>query len=123
MIMQCAIFGFLAAGPVGVLITKSRISGLLLIWLINGLMTYYTYFKDYAGDKQAGKRTLVVKYGLNSSRIIGLLFSFIPSIFFVFIYTNNLIIARANNVFMLLMALKLKSQLLLMAVFASLMSF
>lgn len=73
MIAMCPVFGFLASGPVPIpLITPNRIAVLLLVALNNAVMTYYTYFKDYEGDKQAGVRTFVVRHGLAAARYAGL---------------------------------------------------
>lgn len=103
MITMCTAFGFLAAGPTATpYFTHSRVSVLVLVWVINGLMTFYTYFKDYKGDRHAGKETIVVKYGLRSSRVIAVLSSFLPSILFLIIYNNGLIEARVNETFVIL---------------------
>lgn len=103
MITMCTAFGFLAAGPTAApYFTHSRVSVLVLVWVINGLMTFYTYFKDYKGDRHAGKETIVVKYGLRSSRVIAVLSSFLPSILFLIIYNNGLIEARVNETFVIL---------------------
>jgi geranylgeranylglycerol-phosphate geranylgeranyltransferase len=73
MITMCPIFGFLASGPApDPLFTSNRISVLALVFMINGVMTYYTYFKDYEGDRAAGKITFVVKYGLQKARYAAL---------------------------------------------------
>lgn len=67
MITMAPLFGGYAMGPTAhSVLAPYRISVLLLVWLINGLMTFYTYFKDYTGDKEAGKQTIVVKYGIDS---------------------------------------------------------
>ncbi|MBN2143417.1 MAG: UbiA family prenyltransferase [Candidatus Aureabacteria bacterium] len=103
MIAMCSIFGFLAAGPTQApYLTQSRLSVLSLIWLMNGLMTFYTYFKDYEGDKAVNKRTIVVKYGIEKSRIIAIMSSFLPSILFIIIYLLNLIDAPLNKIFIIL---------------------
>ncbi len=83
MISMCGLFGFWASGPMELYMTKSRLSALVFIAVINGLMTYYTYFKDYTGDKLAGKRTIVVKFGLEKNRYISVVASFLPSIIFI----------------------------------------
>jgi len=83
MISMCGLFGFLASGPMDPIFTKSRISALFFIALMNGLMTYYTYFKDFIGDKAAGKSTIIVKYGLEKNRYIAIFASFLPSILFL----------------------------------------
>ena len=82
MISMCGLYGFFASGPMEMYFTKSRISALFFIALLNGLMTYYTYFKDFIGDKAAGKQTIVVKYGLERNRYIAIFASFLPSILF-----------------------------------------
>jgi geranylgeranylglycerol-phosphate geranylgeranyltransferase len=83
MISMCGLFGFFASGPMELYLTKSRISALLFIAILNGLMTYYTYFKDFTGDMMAGKKTLIVKYGLEKNRRISIMASFLPSILFI----------------------------------------
>lgn len=87
MISMCAVYSFFAAGKYDP--TIFSISSLLLIVfiaLVNGLMTLYTYFKDYEGDKAAGKKTLVVKLGIERSQILALVACFLPLIVFLIIY-------------------------------------
>jgi len=103
MISSCSLFGFFASGPMDVYFTQSRYCVIFLIILINGLMTFYTYFKDYKGDKLANKKTLVVIYGIKTSRIIALCASFLPLISFLLI--NNvfhLLEIQLNNIFIYL---------------------
>jgi len=81
MISACTAYGFLATNngyPVQV--TSGRLSVLGLVALMNGLMTYYTYFKDYAGDKAAGKITAVVLQGIQRARTTAVVTSFLPSV-------------------------------------------
>jgi len=108
MISMCTAFGFLASGPTQApYFTKSRISVMLLVWLMNGLMTFYTYFKDYKGDRRAGKKTIIVKYGLHKSRIIAIFSAFLPAILFLTIYFNNMVVAPVNKIFIILAILTL----------------
>ncbi len=87
MITSCAAYGFMAAGPSEVSIfTPARLAMLAFAALLNGLMTYYTYFKDYEGDKAAGKQTLIVQFGLERSRTISLYASFLPAAVFLIAY-------------------------------------
>ncbi len=86
MISMCGLFGFYASGPMEIYFTKSRISALIFIAVMNGLMTYYTYFKDFIGDMAAGKKTIVVKYGLEKNRYIAIFAAFLPSILFLIGY-------------------------------------
>ncbi|PKM89524.1 MAG: ubiquinone biosynthesis protein UbiA [Firmicutes bacterium HGW-Firmicutes-12] len=103
MISMCTVFGFLAAGPTGSpYFTSSRLSVLLLVVVMNALMTFYTYFKDYEGDKAADKRTLVVQLGIEKSRYLAAISAFLPAGIFLLLYYNNLIEACANSMFLIL---------------------
>jgi geranylgeranylglycerol-phosphate geranylgeranyltransferase len=83
-IAMCTAYGFLAAGPLlDPVFTSNRLCVFALVALLNGLMTYYTYFKDYLGDAKAGKRTFVVKYGLRAARTAGVLGAFLPTLAFL----------------------------------------
>ncbi len=87
MISACTMFGFFAAGPVDLAtFDPGPVLLLLFVALINGLMTFYTYFKDYTGDKAAGKKTLIVKFGLEKSQKISFLASFLPLTVFIIVY-------------------------------------
>lgn len=85
-IAMCTAYGFLASGPPpSPVFTWNRVSVFLLVAILNALMTYYTYFKDYRGDAAAGKRTFVVKYGLRVARYAGVAGAFLPTLaFFTF---------------------------------------
>lgn len=103
MITMCCAYGFLAAGPTQApYFTKSRLSVIALVWLMNGLMTFYTYFKDYKGDKRAGKKTIIVQYGLRISRYISIFSAFLPAILFVTLYSLGQIDAPINKTFVFL---------------------
>ena len=81
MIAMCTTYGFLATNDGHPIVwTTGRLSVLLLVAIMNGLMTYYTYFKDYAGDRAAGKVTAVVMQGIQRSRTTAIAGSFLPSI-------------------------------------------
>ena len=85
-ISMCTVYGFMAAGPLpSPFITSNRICVVALVALLNGLMTYYTYFKDYKGDRATGKRTFIVKHGLHKARYAGVVGAFLPTLtFFAF---------------------------------------
>jgi geranylgeranylglycerol-phosphate geranylgeranyltransferase len=86
-IASCTAYGFLAAGPApSPLFTGNRVAALLMVALLNGLMTYYTYFKDYQGDRAAGKATFVVKYGLDVARYAGIAGAFLPTAVMLFMH-------------------------------------
>lgn len=87
MISMCAVYSFFAAGKYDTSIFSfSSFLLIVFIALVNGLMTLYTYFKDYEGDKAVGKKTLVVKLGIERSQKLALIASFVPIIIFLIIY-------------------------------------
>lgn len=84
-----------------------------IVVLFNMIMTYFTYFKDYLGDKGACKNTLVVKWGLQKASIIGILFSFMPVIIFTIIYNgdkNFLISAVLASILFILTGILFKNE-------------
>jgi len=110
MIANCTAYGFLASGPTPeILFTSERISALFLVALMNGLMTYYTYFKDYKGDRAEGKDTFIVRYGIKTARKVGIIGAFLPTLFFFFFkymgwfnfeYTEHFIFCGTMTVFL-----------------------
>ncbi len=108
MIAMCSVVGYMAIGPMGSSQITSDAAGLLImIVVMNGLMTFYTFFKDYKGDLAANKKTLVVKYGVEKSRKIALVSAVIPGVIFAFVYYFGLISLDLNNIFLFLAALTL----------------
>lgn len=106
MISTCTAYGFLAAGPTeSPYFTYSRVSVLILVAVMNALMTFYTYFKDYEGDKAAGKKTLVVSLGVERSRYLAVVSAFLPALIFGLLYFNHFIQARVNTMFLILAGL------------------
>lgn len=106
MISMCGLFGLFASGPLGIYWTKSRLSVLALLVVMNGVMTFYTYFKDVEGDRAAGKRTLIVQYGVSTSRWLAILSAFLPSLLFALLYFGlGAIEIQLNRTFVLLGAL------------------
>jgi geranylgeranylglycerol-phosphate geranylgeranyltransferase len=77
MIAMAPVFGFLAAGPAPEpLFTSNRAVAIFLTILANAVMTYYTYFKDRAGDRAAGVGTFVARHTLWTARRVGLAAAF-----------------------------------------------
>ena len=112
MISMCGLYGFYASGPMDIYMTKSRFSAMFFIALMNGLMTYYTYFKDFSGDMATGKRTIVVKFGLEKNRYISIAASFLPSILFIIGYYGfGSFEIELNNTFIILGVLTVFLQL------------
>jgi len=106
MITMCCAYGFLASGPAAFpIFTPDRIAVISVVWLMNSLMTYYTYFKDYEGDKLAGKNTIVVKYGIEKAKWIGVFSSFLPAVVFIAIYLSGFMTVTPSTTFWVLAAL------------------
>jgi geranylgeranylglycerol-phosphate geranylgeranyltransferase len=103
MITMAPLFGGYAAGPTSsTVLLPHRVSVLILVWVMNGLMTYYTYFKDYKGDRKAGKRTLVVSFGLDKSRLIAIASAFLPTLIFLALRISGLHKTPLNPTFFIL---------------------
>lgn len=108
MIAMCFVVGYMAVGPIdSSQITLDAAGLLIMIVVLNGLMTFYTFFKDYKGDLAANKKTLVVKYGVEKSRKIALVSAIIPGVIFAFVYYLGLISFNLNNIFLFLATLTL----------------
>jgi geranylgeranylglycerol-phosphate geranylgeranyltransferase len=83
-ISMCTVYGFLASGPLPEgIFTCNRISALVIIVIANGLMAYFSYFKDYEGDKAAGKKTFHVRHGLKLASYVGILGISLPALIFL----------------------------------------
>jgi len=112
MIAMSYLVGFFAAGPIEFPhITSEFVAVFVLLAVINGVMTLYTYFKDYEGDKAAGKKTIVVGFGIAKSRIISVLAAFIPAAAFVVMYLAGFYKTNINNTFVFLMVISFFLQL------------
>jgi geranylgeranylglycerol-phosphate geranylgeranyltransferase len=112
MITMAPLYGAYASGPTAsTALQPHRISVLLLIWVMNGLMTFYTYFKDYEGDKAAGKRTVVVKNGLSKSRKYAVLSAFLPTLVFILLRVTKMHQTELNTTFYILGSLTVFLQL------------
>ena len=103
MITMAPLYGGYASGPTAATVFQpNRISVLLLVLVMNALMTYYTYFKDYRGDLLAGKRTLVVVFGPEKSRWIAVASALIPTIVFGVLRVTGMHQTPLNNTFIIL---------------------
>ncbi len=103
MITMAPLYGGFASGPTTArLLQSNRISVLLLVLVLNALMTYYTCFKDYRGDLLAGKRTLVVAFGLHRSRWLAVISAFIPTLVFAGLRLSGMHRTPLNTTFVIL---------------------
>jgi len=103
MITMAPLYGGYASGPTAsTALQPHRISVLLLVLVMNALMTYYTYFKDYRGDLVAGKRTLVVALGMRRSRVLAVISAFIPTLVFAALRLSGMHRTPLNRTFIIL---------------------
>jgi len=65
-------------------------------------MTFYTYFKDYRGDRRAGKKTVVVLWGLEKSKTAAIASAFLPMLAFFSLRLTGLLPSRVSPEFVLL---------------------
>ncbi len=102
MMSMCSVYGFFACGAysydylnrivIAVLYNHSFPNNITLVYLllslvilISGTMTFFTYFKDIKGDKQAGKNTFIVNNGLKISGWFGILLSVLILVFWLYV--------------------------------------
>lgn len=103
MILTTAYYGGIASGNITKVIFTPNVIGVsILIVVVNGMMTFYTYFKDYRGDKKTGKRTLIVKHGLRKAKKLSLIGSVIPSLLFLILFKMGIITANITWIFIFL---------------------
>jgi geranylgeranylglycerol-phosphate geranylgeranyltransferase len=103
MITMAPLYGGYASGPTASSVLQTnRVSVLLLVLVLNALMTYYTYFKDYRGDLATGKRTLVVALGVERSRVLALISAFVPTLVFGALRATGLHRTPLNHTFLTL---------------------
>lgn len=112
MIAMAPLFGGYACGPTAASVFQpNRLSVLLLVAVINALMTYYTYFKDYRGDRRAGKRTLIVMAGLRLARALAVVSALVPSLVFALLRLTGMHRSPLNRTFLILGVLTVLLQL------------
>lgn len=74
----------------------------LLILLASSTMCYFTYFKDYKGDKKAKKETIIVLLSPKGARDLNVLMSLLPFVVLFFIFVFGLWSLELNNYFLIL---------------------
>lgn len=88
-----------------VLYNKDLIYIALFIALISSTMTFFTYFKDYSGDKQAKKKTLVVLLSPEKARFLNFIASSLPFLILFVVLSFNLWQPKTNLFFWILLSI------------------
>ncbi len=113
--MSCPVYGFLMGDQRNYQsLPYSIIIGVIfLLSYTTGLMTYFTYFKDHQGDKIAGKKTYIVRHGVDKSKRHGIIFSLLPVVILAIFFASSIfpIDLFNNTIFIFLLALTLLLQI------------
>jgi geranylgeranylglycerol-phosphate geranylgeranyltransferase len=101
----CPFYGALAVGKktlLMVLNNKDLIFVSLFVALMFSTMTFFTYYKDYKGDKKTGKKTLVVLLSPERARYLNFPMAFIPYMALFIILSSKLWLPDINIHFFIL---------------------
>lgn len=79
----------------------------LLVLLSASTLCYFSYFKDYYGDKKANKITAVVLLSSKSARLLGFVKVLTPYVLLFFLLFSNLISFKVNMLFLLMITVTL----------------
>jgi len=77
----CLAYGFVCARDSNletIFVDQNLLGVALAFFLANFSMCFFTYYKDYEGDKVAGKKTLVVLLSPDKARFLNFVFSLLP---------------------------------------------
>ncbi len=104
MIALAPLYGALAITNLNILQifnNSNLVYALLLVILSASTMCYFTYFKDYLGDKKENKRTVVVLLGVKDSKYFSVFMSTIPFVILFLLFYLNLWTLQINLLFLL----------------------
>ena len=76
----CLYYGAMCVNGAGleILTEESLWTAAVAFFLINFSMCFFTYYKDYDGDKKTGKKTLVVLLSPEKAKFLNFIFSLLP---------------------------------------------
>lgn len=95
------VYGYMCAG--GEFIDQSLLGVYLAFFLANFSLCFFTYYKDYEGDKNAKKKTLVVLLSPDKARYLNFIFSLLPfgALLFMPLEPNKLFIIFMGLTFLM----------------------
>ncbi len=105
MISLAPIYGALAITNLTLLRALSNLNllyAVILIALSSSTLCYFTYFKDYLGDKQENIKTLIVILPSKYSKYFNFLMSLIPFLVLTILFYFKLWSLEINNAFLIL---------------------
>lgn len=108
MIALAPVFGFLASSSANnydILRNPDLVSLAALVAASSSSLCYYTYFKDYEGDKRSNKNTIIVALGLRRARYLNLPMSLIPFLLFWILIAFNRLNFEFNYISVIFLAL------------------
>ena len=83
---------------------RSLLSLAVLVAASSSALCYYTFFKDYEGDRIAGKKTAIVALGLKRVRYLNLPISLLPFLLLAFFISFGFLNFGNNIIFLILAA-------------------
>lgn len=92
LLVPCLYYGAMCINGSGleILLDKRLFLLAVAIALVNITVAFYTYYKDFAGDKITGKNTIIVKLGPAKARHFNWLISILPFSVVLFLDSVNL---------------------------------
>ncbi len=108
MIALAPFYGALAITNLNILQVLNNVNLLyssLLVILSASTMCYFTYFKDYLGDKKENKNTVVVLLSLKDAKYLNFFMSIIPFIILFLLFCFNLWTLQINLLFLIIILL------------------
>jgi len=105
MIALVPIFGALAITNLSLIEVMNNINLIyiaIVVALSSSTLCYFTYFKDYEGDKHENIKTLIVVLSQKPSKYLNFLMSVIPFVLLGILFYFKLWTLEINNVFLIL---------------------
>jgi len=105
MIALTPIYGALAITNltlIDVLGNINLLSASILIALSSSTLCYFTYFKDYLGDKQENIKTLIVLFSHRPSKYLNFLIGLIPFFFLLVLFCFKIWTLSYNSIFLVI---------------------
>ena len=107
LLTPCLYYGAMCLNGKGIeIIADSKLAVLALgIVLINITVAFYTYFKDYLGDRETGTKTIVVKFSPQKAKHLNFIMSAFPFGIVVIMFFSEFWRDYLNPFFLALMVL------------------
>ena len=107
LLVPCVYYGAMCMNKKGleILWDKKLLLLALAIILMSITMAFFTYYKDYVGDKNAGKKTIIVQLSPQRAKYLNFLVSSLPFTIILFLLSSPVWRESINFYFFIFMAL------------------